>query len=142
MCACCPHVRHVTSKLWGGCRSSSAQLGKKGRAPALWDVWEEEADNLEGRLALSPATKQCCHIWAVVIRAPALRIRTADGKMCAVLCLEGTLHVKVLMYRPHPPLKCVAGVVNMQKCSGWGRVQALYGKRRFLTINTFCVGVW
>lgn len=85
----------------------------------------EDADNLEGSLALIPATKQMLHGWAVAIRDPAWRIRTAHGKMCVVLCLEPIPLVRVVMYGPHPALKCVAGVVNMQKCFAWGRVQAL-----------------
>lgn len=61
--------------------------------------------------------------------------------MCVVLCLELILHANVVMYSLHPPLKCVAEVVNMQKCFIWGRAHALY-RERFLIINTFCVGVW
>lgn len=97
---------------------------------------------MKADLPLFQPLNKCCHGWAVVIRAPALRIRTAHGKMYVVLCLELIPHVKVVMYSRHPPLKCVAGAVNMQKCFMWGRVPALYRKRRFLTINTFCVGVW
>lgn len=97
---------------------------------------------LKAGLPLFQPLNKCCQGWAVVVHVPALRIRAAHGKMCVVLCLEPIPRVKVVMYSPHPPLKCVAGVVNMQKCFAWGRVQSLYRKRRFLTINTFCVGVW
>lgn len=97
---------------------------------------------MKADLPLFQPLNKCCHGWAAVIRAAALRIRTAHGKMYVVLCLELIPHVKVVMYSRHPPLKCVAGAVNMQKCFVWGRVPALYRKRRFLTINTFCVGAW